>query len=161
MKWTLKPPANQAVAMREIGKLFAGLEQDGMPELEIPPSCRQASLIGANGQAGTSSNRGENMTHTPGPWHTETAEREVIMGNEFGALAICNAQRQELGRIRGVLGFEAARANAQLMAAAPVLLGACVAMTAAIAEAGWCGVNAEIATAYDAMAAAIAKTKGV
>ena len=73
-------------------------------------------------------------TPTPGPWHVEQAEVEIVFGHQSGALAICTPARQEIGRIRGVFGVEAAQANARLMAAAPELLAACVAATKWIAE---------------------------
>ena len=52
---------------------------------------------------------------TPTPWGCELAEHEWIGGRESGAFTIYNIEHQEIGRIRGVLGFGAAKANAEFI----------------------------------------------
>ena len=64
------------------------------------------------------------QTHTPGPLHTEMADSSYIFGKRTLRIALCNAERQEIGSIAGVFPEAAVcSANARRLAACWNALG--------------------------------------
>ena len=98
------------------------------------------------------------MSHTPGPWHyaepNKSHQRPMVWRDSDGYLiADCSGAT--------VVGYDEAKANARLIAAAPDLLAACRALCAAYdngeaigGEMAWEQVDDSWALAKDAIAKA-------